>query len=160
MKLKHLQTLNILPGSYQIGETLFRRMLATWTKLEVLQIYSLHAVGQHLLDQMPGQWANLRKLLLGEKPEDLQFVTKFKNLRQLAFESNLPREETVFLMRTCPSLYHMAFHNESTELVTFLHTGFSLKDRKSFTVLPGHIHSDDKYRIQNFCERGIFRLRM
>lgn len=140
-KLKHLRILVIYSGSSRIGEALFRG-ITIWTKLERFGIDNFsEQVGQHQLDQMPGYWPNLKGLMLGKKPEDLKFVTEFKNLRTLSIRFNLPREETLFLMRTCPSLYHMAFHNKSTDLFNFLYTRNAYKHAKFFKKIFIYFHT-------------------
>ena len=125
VKMKHMQELyilSILEGGFpQIDETLFRKMLTTWTKLQVLSIADpVGQVGQCLLEQMPNYWPNMKKLTFGDIPEDFKFVTEFKNLMYLGVYFDLPKEETMFLMQACPSLHHIHFQNDETKFDTFL----------------------------------------
>ena len=121
LKLKKLERLCIFSGSPQIDEKLFRWMLTTWTKLKGLWIENPDwKIDQQHLEQMPCHWPNLCSLVLGEKPEDIKFVTEFKNLKELTIKFNLPKEETQHLMRNCPSLYFICFENTSTDLETAL----------------------------------------
>ena len=156
MKVKHLKALVISSGSSRIDKTLFRRMLSTWTELEIFRIYSLPEVGQLQLNQiMPGYWPNLLCLTFSEKPEDLKFVTEFKNLRKLTFRSNLPRKETMFLMRASPSLYHICFHNQSTDFSTCLNTRKRAKYWKTPKVFPRYSHiARNKYLINHYRQEG------
>lgn len=121
-KVKHLEELHILPKFPQIDKTLFRKMLTTWTRLQILLVYNpAEQAGQHLLEQMQtGCWSRLKELAFNKKPEDLKFVTGFKNLKSLVLGFNLPREETMYLIRACLSLHHIHFQNPSTYFDTLL----------------------------------------
>ena len=120
-KLKHIPEFMILPGPCRISKMLFRTMFTTWTKLERLQLDHLpEQVDQHLLDQMPGHLPNLTSLVIGERPEDLKFMTAFKNLKKLYLNFQLSREEIMFLIRNSLSLYLLALCNPLTEFYTSL----------------------------------------
>ena len=150
LKLKRLQMLSIYSGAPRIDETLFQLMLTTWNKLERLWIDDpREQVGQHLLDQLPSYWPNLRWLVLSSSPQDLKFVAKFKNLRVLTFRSNLPKADTMFLMKSCPSLYHIDFYNETTYFHTFLSGEMSSKYRKSIRLFSKYMHTIRKKYIIN-----------
>ena len=150
MKFKNLKTFYIKRGSPLIDEGLFKKMLSTWTQLELFKIKEQnYKLGQHQLEMMPSYWPNLCVLNLSKKPENLKFVVDFKNLRVLDVWFSLPREETMFLMGACPSLYFLCFFNESTQYEIDLFTNrymryakdhknlFEIGMRKLFEVNPG-----------------------
>ena len=123
MKLKNLQMFALSPGSPRIGEAVFRTMLTTWTKLNRLYISEpSEQVGQHLLNQMPDHWPNLGGVRFDQKPDDLKFLVEFTNLKGLVFKFILPKEETMFLIRSCPSLYSIIFRDESAGFNTAFNT--------------------------------------
>ena len=151
MKLENLTKFVFPHGlSSPIREPLFRTMLTTWTKLAAFWVENPgEQIDQHLLNQMPGYWPNLRSLALVEEPEDLAFVTEMKNLRELSFKTNLAREKTMFLLQSCPSLYFLIFHNESIGSPTFLHTGFSCENSRYSNVLAKNADSSCVFKISH-----------
>lgn len=159
MKLRHLKVLVISSGRFPIDETLFRQMLSTWTELEVFRIYrpnpkATWPIGQHQLEEMPIYWPNMLCLSFGERPQDLKFVAKFKNLRKLTFRVNLPREDTMFLMQALPSLYHIGFHNQRTDFSTCLNTKKRAKYWKSLKMFPKYMPTArQKYLINHYHEK-------
>ena len=148
-KLKHIPKFVIKSGPFRINETLFQRMLTTWTKLESFRVDKpSEQIGQHLLDQIPGYWPNLTSLIIGEKPEDIKFLTRFKNLRLLQLKFSLPKEETVLLIRNSSSLYHLNFLNPSTNFRTSLSAEGSkrCKQKRYFKIL----RTSDRYKLKHY----------
>ena len=142
MKLRNLQVLVIYSESPRIDEAIFESMLTAFSKLEKLQIdRPSEQVGQHQLDRMPEYWPNLSSLVFTEKPESLKFVAELKNLRALSVEFNLQREEMMFLLQSCPSLYHIAIHNISTDFFNILYTKAAYKHSKFFTMFSRYFNS-------------------
>ena len=120
MKFKNVKRFGITFGSPRINEGLFKKMLNTWTELEHMYInVSNEKLDQHQREMMPRYWPNLCVLHLSERPKSLKFATGFKNLRNLKVAFSLPREETMFLLRACPSLYFLGFLHGSTEIDLF-----------------------------------------
>lgn len=158
VKLKHLKEIFIYSCWPRIDESLFRKMLTIWTKLDALFIENpSEQIGQYLLDQMPGYWPNLSSLVLDQKPEELRFVTQFKNLRELCFKFNLPREETMFLMQACTYLYCLFFYNEPNKNQIFLineerrKSKESLKNSQKFELRTHHDSEDQSDSTRSFC---------
>ena len=119
MQLKHVQDIEKFPKSPRVGEGLFQKMLITWTKLDRFWIHNpLEQLGQRQLEQMSDYWPNPHYLMLGKRPENLLLTANLKNLKAIACDFYLPREETIFLRRTCQSLYRLAFLNKATDLIS------------------------------------------
>ena len=156
VKYKNLRQLAVEPGSPRIDEALFKRMLSTWTKLE--QIYldiPNDKLNQHQLEMMPSYCPNLCVLALIKKPESFKFVVDFKNLRAFNVTFSLSREETMYLMRACPSLYCLRLFNESTQYRINLFTNRYLryaKDYKSIFKLAIFNLSKDNPGKGHHCE--------
>lgn len=80
---------------------------------------------------MASRWSNLNSLILGGRPEEMNFVTKFSNLKSLGLCFNLRRVETMFVLRDCPSIEVLRFFNHSTDFHTYLMTSRYKRYEKS-----------------------------
>ena len=69
---------------------------------------------------MASQWSNLSWLVLGGRPDQINFLTKLNNLKSLGLCFNLRKEETMHLFRACWSIEVLHFFNHSTDFHTYL----------------------------------------
>lgn len=118
-KFKNLRTL-LIENEITLDANFFECLLKTCRRIDYLRV-GFGGVSQQQLDLMPNYFQNLQVLVLEKKFSrrnlNLDFITKFKNLKQIKFHFDINKKTMSFFLQSCkhhPNSFWLEFHGRQT----------------------------------------------